>query len=259
MRLQYDELSLPARALVPLLAGLSSPDPTVQQALDLLRNWNFVLSSDSVAAALYELWVTRLHQNVFGRYVPAAARSIFGSGSRTVLVQLLQSPESQAFGTDPVAGRNAVLLESLRQAVEDLTSQLGADPAAWQWGALHHMKYEHTLSAAVKPNLSARLDTGRLPQGGDGFTVHNTGFRTSDFRQNGGASYREVIDLSNWDNSFTLNSPGQSGDPDSAHYQDLFPRWARGEFVPMLFSREKILDAAEDILVLEPMRGKKRN
>jgi penicillin amidase len=254
MRLQYDELSLPARALVPLLTRLSSPDADVQSAIDLLRGWDHVLSADSVPAAIYELWVSRLHANTFARYVPPSARSLFGSGSRTVLIRLLQSPDA-GFGPDPIAGRDAVLLESLAQALADLTSRLGPDPAAWKWGALHHMQYVHALSAAVAPAaLDVPLDTPRFAKGGDGFTVHNTGFRASDFRQTGGASYREVIDLSNWDNSFTLNSPGQSGDPHSPHYQDLLPLWARGEFVPMLYSREKVMEAAEDILVLEPVR-----
>lgn len=252
MKLQLDELSLPAQELVFLLEGLNATDPDTNAALDMLRNWDYVLSKDSVPAAIFELWVLRLHQNVFDLYVPPAARSIFGTGNRRVLIDLLYSPDS-AFGPDPLAGRNEVLITSLKEALEALTEKLGPDMNDWQWGNLHHEAYEHSLSAAVdNPGIKDLLNVGPLPRGGDGFTVNNTGFRTSDFRQTGGASYREVIDLGDWDNAFGINTPGQSGNPYSPHYRDLFPLWADGKYFPLYFSREKIEDVTEEVLILQP-------
>ena len=52
-----------------------------------------------------------------------------------------------------------------------------------------------------------------------------------------GASYREIIDVSNWDNSITINTPGQSGQPESPYYGNLLPLWAKDEYFPMAFSR----------------------
>jgi penicillin amidase len=68
-----------------------------------------------------------------------------------------------------------------------------------------------------------------------------------------------VIDLQDFDRSVILNTPGQSGDPSSPHYRDLFPLWASGTFVPMLYSRDKILEAAEEILTLQPNRRRSTN
>ncbi|MDQ3942857.1 MAG: penicillin acylase family protein [Actinomycetota bacterium] len=31
-----------------------------------------------------------------------------------------------------------------------------------------------------------------------------------------------MVDVGNWDNSLLMNTPGQSGDPCSSHYADLF-------------------------------------
>src|SRR6266849_899777 len=90
-RLQYDELSLPARDLVTFLDDLHCPDPNVERALGMLHEWDYVLSQDSVPAAIYEIWVNRLHPNVFSLYVPEQARAIFGQGSRVVLTELLRS------------------------------------------------------------------------------------------------------------------------------------------------------------------------
>ncbi|HYA17880.1 MAG TPA: penicillin acylase family protein, partial [Bryobacteraceae bacterium] len=56
----------------------------------------------------------------------------------------------------------------------------------------------------------------------------------------------------NWDNSVGLNTPGQSGDVNSPHYRDLYPLWARGQYFPVLFSRDKVESVTERTLKLEP-------
>jgi penicillin amidase len=256
-KLQYDDFSLPAKELVPLLEGLSSVDPDVQAALNSLLNWDYELSKESVPASIFELWVQQLKTNVRNLYVPAAARSTFGTLGQTVLFQLLSSPDS-AFGTDPIAGRNAILIQSLAEAVNRLKTTYfsGLDMSQWKWGDLHYMKYVHALSSVVDPSTQALLNVGPLPQSGDGYCVHNTGY-SSDFNQNTGSSYKEVMDFKNFDNSEGLNSPGQSGDPNSVHYQDLFPLWDEGTFVPLYFSVDEILRSTEDILILQPKKTKK--
>ncbi|WP_298196376.1 penicillin acylase family protein, partial [Novosphingobium sp.] len=55
-----------------------------------------------------------------------------------------------------------------------------------------------------------------------------------------------------WDNSRVTNMPGQSGDPYSPHYRDLFPRWAAGENVPFLFSPAAVEANAERVIELRP-------
>jgi penicillin amidase len=218
-----------------------------------LRSWDFVLSKDSVAAAIYEAWVAELQKAVLSRYAPAMpAGDPNALVSMAALVRLLETPDA-AFGPDPAAGRDAALLESLGQAVARLAQTLGPDPEAWRWDRLHHVAIEHPLSAAVSTAQRETLDVAPLPVGGDGFTVHATTYRASDFRQTGGATYRQVIDVGDWDGSTTLNSPGQSGDPRSVHYRDLFPLAAEGRYVPMLYSREKVMEAAERIITLEPV------
>jgi penicillin G amidase len=256
MQLQLDVLSLPARELAPLLKGLTSTDTELNQALNLLRNWDFVLSQDSVPAAIYVVWISYLHDVVLPLYVPASTRSLFGSLDRRILTRLLFAPDSAflALGQNPEAGRNAAILKSLEQAVTFLKGKFGGDMTQWKWGSLHHMKYEHALSNALPGGDPRRdiLNTVSAPKGGDGFTVNNTGYRRSDFLQTGGASYRQVIDLGDWDNSVDINTPGQSGNPGSPHYKDLFPMWAAGKYFPLSFSRKSVESVTEEIINLEP-------
>jgi penicillin amidase len=67
-----------------------------------------------------------------------------------------------------------------------------------------------------------------------------------------GASVRLVMDVGAWDNSKMMNTPGQSADPYSAHYRDLFPMWAEGSYVPLAFSREAVDRVAERVIMLTP-------
>jgi penicillin amidase len=67
-----------------------------------------------------------------------------------------------------------------------------------------------------------------------------------------GGSLKIIADTEDWDNSVGLNTPGQSGDPDSAHYRDLFPLWARGQYFPLAYSRAKVESATARTTRLTP-------
>ncbi|MEY4940101.1 MAG: hypothetical protein RIQ93_1836, partial [Verrucomicrobiota bacterium] len=65
---------------------------------------------------------------------------------------------------------------------------------------------------------------------------------------------RFVTDVGNWDNTFATNSPGQSADPRSPHYRDLFVDWANDKYFPLLYSRAAVEKAAEARILLKPAR-----
>lgn len=253
-RLQIDQLSVPARELGQLLGGLNSTDGEVNEALNLLRNWNHMIAVDSVQATIHELWLPRLLSAVTQLVVPPAGRSVFGTLSRPVVLARLAAPDEATFGPNPTAARDALLLSTLRATLDDLQARQGADRANWEWGKLHHIQFEHELAAFLTPELAAQLATERHPVGGSGDTLHRASFRTSDYRVTSGASFRQVIDLSDWDNSLTINVPGQSADPESPYYKNLIGAWARGEYFPMAFSRAKVDSLRADSLTLRPAR-----
>ena len=80
----------------------------------------------------------------------------------------------------------------------------------------------------------------------------NATYRPLDFRVTLGASVRFVLDIGNWDASMCVNAPGQSGDSRSPHYHDLSVKWARGEYVPFLYSAAAVDEVAALQIRLEP-------
>jgi penicillin G amidase len=94
-------------------------------------------------------------------------------------------------------------------------------PATGAWGDLHQIRFEHPLLHLADGELAASLQYPAYPRGGNGNTTNNTGFSATDLLVRAGASYRQVIDVGNWDASTMTNSPGQSGNPRSPFYDNL--------------------------------------
>src|SRR5207302_6159082 len=115
---------------------------------------------------------------------------------------------------------------------------------------MHTMTFHHSLDQL--PGGKALFDLGPVARPGDGNTVDATGSSAGAFQQTSGASYREIFDLSNWDNSLAINTPGQSGQPGSRHYSDLLPVWEAGLYFPLLYSKDAIDQNATDVLMLLP-------
>ena len=67
-----------------------------------------------------------------------------------------------------------------------------------------------------------------------------------------GATYREIIDVGDWDKSIVTSTPGQSGQPGSPFYGNLLPLWAKNEYFPLLFSPSAVSNNSKHRLVLRP-------
>ena len=249
-RLQHDELTIVGRNITPLLREIEIPDAEVSALRDRLLGWNHVLDKDSTEAAIYMAFERRLRAKMHEIVVPAEARKAISSINAKRLLDWLLAPDGR-FGDDPIAGRDAVLRDSLAEAAADLRSRLGPDVASWKYGqeAFKHVIIRHPMTDAVGEDVRARLDVGPAPRGGYNGTVHNTGGGDN---QTSGGSFMIVADTSDWDNSVGLNAPGQSGDPDSPHYRDLFELWARGRYFPAFYSRPKVNSVAERVTTLAP-------
>jgi penicillin amidase len=250
-QLQNNDLSIPARSLVPLLRDLRMDNPADQHAQARLLDWNYVLDKDSVPAGIYEMWQRRLQANIRELVVPKNAQAFLGMPEMTKMVSWLYAPDG-CFGDNPIEGRNEVLKRSLDEAVKELTKHVGPDSEKWKLGAYHHVTIEHPISGAVSEALRAKFNVGDAPRGGDSYTITATGGGDN---QMAGGSFKIAMDVENWDNSLGMNSPGQSGDIDSPHYRDLYQLWSHGQYFPVFYSRAKVESVVEEVMDMEPATG----
>jgi penicillin amidase len=182
----------------------------------------------------------------------ATARALELQPSVKRMIDALNSPGGE-FGPDPIAGRDALLTRSLEEALTELTRRFGADPSGWSYGqaTYHRVLISHPLSAAVNAATRAQLEVGPATRGGDSYTVSATG---SDDNQDAGGSFKIVVDTQNWETAVGQNTPGQSGDPASPHYRDLFALWSEGRYFPVAYSRARVEAVTAERVRLEPAR-----
>jgi len=243
-QLQNDHVRQEAKFYITGISHITSSDPKVQAALDLLRRWDMVRRHDptpeqSAAEAFFNVWVVELGRSLVARAYPPDVAAVVGAGSIDLRVSLFSEPEQWFDTADPVATRDEAIHESLARAVAVMEERFGDRP--WRVTINNPIYLRHPLSPLVDDALRAKIDLGPEKHPGWADTVGAPG-----------ASWRMVLDVGEWDNSLALSNPGQSGDPDSPHYRDLWPRWLRGEMFPLLYSRDKIETVAEHRIVLEP-------
>lgn len=236
--LQTDVISRPTQRLLALVRALPADTP----GRALLAGWDGGFRADEAAALLMGWWWTRrLKAGLFALVAPQVPAVFFAPGDVEGIVQALEAPDAR-FGDDPAAARDRLLAQTLAAAHADLRASHGPE-AGWAWGDLHQGFFEHPLA-----RMDESLNIGPLAKGGDYTTVMMAAYRGTDFRVIAGASVRFVVDVGNWDASVCINAPGQSGDPSSPHYRDLAPLWAKGEYVPFLYT-DAAVEAAVDFRV----------
>jgi penicillin amidase len=227
-RLQQDVVSVPARRFQAVLRKWDPPKGSrSKEIVDEILRWDTVLAADSLPALIYEVWISKLPEAVFGPEL----------GARVNLEMLLKTLDSEP---DPKA-----LARTLEATLGELEKKLGPDRKQWRWGRLHQIHFRHVLN-------SPSFHRGPIERPGDGNTVNSTS--GSNFRQTNGGSYREIFDLSDWDRSVITNVPGESGDPESSHYDDLIKDWAAGKYHPLPFTRKAVEAATVERITLAPAR-----
>lgn len=249
-QLQNDSLSIPARTLVPLLLGRPQDSSTLEQARQHLLSWDHHMAVESVGAGIYMAWERELRARVSALYVPDAAKDHVGLLQMKPTVDRLLSPDGR-FGADPTAARNRLLIDALAAAVDSLTKRFGKDMANWQYGqaAYKHVLLRHPMSTAVNSALRARLDVGPAPRHGYSYSVSNTAYGDN---QTSGGSFRMIVDTEDFDRTLASSTPGQSGDPDSPFYDNLFKEWIDNRYFPLFYSRDRIESVTAERLQLLP-------
>ncbi|WP_426244367.1 penicillin acylase family protein [Nocardioides sp. LHG3406-4] len=263
VQLQNDYLSVPARYIVERLGTVSEVPVDVAAAVELLAEWDYRLEVDSAAAALFEIWYRRhlrpaLLEQALTNLVPAERRQAaldrilpkddLAADCRIDL-RLLGIGDHDAALEPKVVDR--LMIDSLAGAVTAVEELLGTDREAWRWGSLHQALLRHPQAALLGDNHREWTSVGPVARGGSGDTVGCTTY-SPDFVQTVGASFRIVVDVGEWDNSVAMNSPGQSGDPVSPHFRDLFGVWAEGGSFPLLYSRNLIEENLSEVITLRP-------
>ena len=245
LKLQTDVYSEVDQELAQRLAyaidHAKSPGQRLQQAADLMRSWDGVVSVESAPAAIV-----------------AAAKSVFWPMLLRPKIgedwKLYKWPESGFAAEELVmhpppgwlprkyATWDDFLADVVRQGL--YVDHAPADLAKWRYGMAHTVELEHPLYGML-PWFKDWTGTGAQPQSGDKTTVKQV---TATL----GPSQRLTVDWSNVDQSTENIVMGESGDPLSAYYRDQWPYWYGGTTFALPFSEEAVAAQTSHTLQLVP-------
>jgi penicillin G amidase len=133
----------------------------------------------------------------------------------------------------PLESRRELSKTALNAAVDNLRERLGEDINDWRWGRIHESQFPHWLVSAY--------DIPSVERSGGGGVIAATG-----------ATFREIIDFADLDNSRVTSTPGQSMQPGSPFYDNLLNLWGNEEFFPLLYTRDAVESGTVYRLTLTP-------
>jgi penicillin amidase len=171
------------------------------------------------------------------------------------LYAVIDDPTSKWFediGTlERKESRDDIYLLAARDAVDRLERDYGPQKD-WNWTKIHAAQFAHPLSAGGFA-LRWLFDRGPSEIPGDGTTVMRVSYnRLHPYHAWELPSWRQVLDVGNWDDSKVVLPTGQSGHPTSPHYFDQNDMWRQGQYRTQAFSRAAVDATRVHRLVLLP-------
>lgn len=211
----FEEL---APSLVKAYDASSPKSEALRDAIDILRNWDYTTSTESVAMTIMHFHTSNL--------ITKGARPDGLSFEEEVDYYSNDAPKK-------------VMLEVLEQTLNDLTNDFGTWNTAW--GEVNRFQ---RLDGAIEshfddnaPSLPVGLASGRW---GALASYGASRFNTKKLYGTSGNSFIAVVEFGDKVKAKSMLAGGQSGDPDSPHFYDQAQPYIDVQFKDVAYYREDV-------------------
>ena len=216
----YASLILP-----DLLKNLRQDKLTVLEiaAFKILSRWNLQNEADAIAPSIFESWAKNLSRDIWDEFKDPEL--MLPSRDRTVHL-LLKEPESIWFDNQRTPIRESksdIINSSFKRSIDSLIKNNGRQIANWKWFEIKKTSVKHLL------NIDA-FSFENLQLGGGSNIIDALTART-------GPSWRMVVEPGQTGKAFGVYPGGQSGNPGSFYYDNLFDYWLKGKLFTLLFMK----------------------
>ena len=219
---------LPAfKALIPGLINVynqyDDKNPKLREAIETLENWDYKTSKESIAMTLAHFYGTRYYQE--GKYekgMTAMERVQFWGSEQGEQLKIFEKTIDQLtndFGTWKIpwgeVNRYQRLDGDIRQNFDDSKPSIPIGFASGRWGALAAYGARYTTDGAKK--------------------IYGTR----------GNSFVAAVEFGEKVKAKTILAGGQSGNPDSPHFDDQIQKYADVDWKDVPYYREDVLKRAK--------------
>jgi penicillin G amidase len=226
--IQADDVSLPARILLPFLLQAKPQDPEAQALLAKLRQWHGRMDRDRAEPLIFAAWERELMRVLF----EPKLGPFFGN-YWLPHPDVVQSILTQHQDWCPNSDCNAAIALAFDRALDDLRNRYGKDSAQWRWGMAHEANFRSAFWSNVP--LAKRWFDLAVGADGDNDTVDAGGMYFGDaedpFLDVHGPGLRMIVDFAAPEAARFVIAPGESGNPLSPHWGDLVRTWQSHAYV----------------------------
>ncbi len=257
-KMQGDNYDGGAEFVLPHLLGMEFSASNLTDGLATLKNWDYQASADSTPAAIYEVFWKNLLIDTFNDNLPERYWPSGGAPWFEIARKIVGEPNSfwwdDKTTTDAVETRDDIFARSYEKAIAELEETLGKDASKWAWGDLHTSTFENgTLGKSGVFLIEDLFNRGPFATSGGKSIVNATNWNPNlGYGVTNVPSMRQIIDLSNLNNSITVHTTGQSGHAYNKHYIDMADLWRNIQYYPMWWEQESVIKDSEGHLQLAP-------
>ncbi|WP_245587702.1 penicillin acylase family protein [Calidithermus chliarophilus] len=227
--MQLDTRSLLVEQFRPSIARLPLSSPEAKAWRQRLLAWDGDMRPELQEPTVFNAWYSELSR------LPSREIGLEFWDQPRYLLRALEHGDPNCPGRDCLA--------YAAQAFERTLLRLGRQVP--RWGDAHAARFTHSILTHTPLRF---ISDRTLPQGGDNYTLERASYDPQTLRTNGGATYRQIVDLANPENSLFMLPTGQSAHLFSPHYSDLLPLWKENRYLPMKTRDYPVVQT----LVLEP-------
>jgi penicillin amidase len=195
-------------------------NPSLPNAVDLLRNWDGQMDKDSAAALVMTMAYQEIRRATANVAAPGKGQAYEFQIAPAVIEKLLRERPSGWF-----SDWDQMLIKCFADGIEEGAKRQGGNVKGWRYGQYNLLTIVQPVDSQL-PMVGKYFNIGPVPMSGSSTTVKQT-------TQALGPSMRMVVDLSDLDKSLNNITVGESGHFLSSHYNDQWNSYYVGRSYPM--------------------------
>lgn len=233
--IQLDNVSEMARELLPVMTALAPRNPRAAKAITRLERWDGSMTASGVEPLWFYAWLRELNRAIYSDELGDLFQNTYALRPKFILKVLRDEQQwCDDIITQDIESCEQILEGALVRALTQLKTMGDDGKPVRRWGEVHQAVLRHSLFAEL-PFISKLWGERRTAIDGGNYTVNRAAIRPANadapYEDIHGAGFRAIYDLGDLTQSRFVLSTGQSGNPLSPHYDDLFPIWADGQYV----------------------------
>ena len=227
--IQLDNTSLIAKNILPKLLEIIeiTQDSTNALAwLDILNNWDYKYSNQSVASTFFENWRMEIEKNTWSDDFGNSITDYIWPGIDKLEELILTNPNSQWFdnkNTEIIESLTDICNQSYNTTVQNLSNNMNDTNTNLEWGVYRGTDITHL--AKIKEFSQLNLNTSGAED-----IINAT-------RKNEGPSWRYIIEMEQPYIIKGIYPGGQSGYPGSLYYDNFVQDWVDGQYYNLIFPK----------------------